>query len=103
MPDIAINPAASGDYSAGRIIGKTTPTYLVSLEDGKKTKYFIATKYDENGNYAKCVGFYSNIAEDNIISSYEEIVKTTEKTSFTEMLFPWSRIVSVRSLVYRHK
>jgi hypothetical protein len=100
MSDVAIRPAAPQEY---RQVGKFTPTYLVSLEAGKKELSFIATKYDETNNCARVVGFYTEETEQDILSKYDEIVKNTEKTNFVEISFPWHRVLSVRSLLYKHK
>jgi len=103
MSDVVVSPAAINDYSAGRVVGKTTPTYLVSLEDGKKVKLFISTKFDETNNYGKFVGFYSNATEEKIVANYNEIVASTDKASFIEISFPWDKVISVRSLLYKQK
>jgi|ERR1700722_6829027 len=100
MTDVAIKPAALQEY---RSVGKIVPTYLVSLEAGKKELSFIATKFDETNNYAKLVGFYTEETVPNIISKYDEIIKNTNKTNFVEISFPWNRVLSVRSLLYKHK
>lgn len=108
MPDVAIKPASSIDESGTLRMpeirtGKIVPTYLVTLESGKKEIYFIATKFDETNNCGKFVGFYCTEPMDKISGSYDEIVRNTEKTNYVEIQFPWSRIVSVRSLIYKHK
>jgi hypothetical protein len=108
MPDVAIRPAASIDESGTMRMpeirtGKIVPTYLVTLEAGKKEAYFIATKFDETNNFGRFVGFYCAETMDKIVSGYDEIIKNTDKANYVEIQFPWSRIVSVRSLIYRHK
>lgn len=102
MPDLAVNPASLPDYN--RTMGKITPIYLVSLEGGKKETYFVATKFDDSYNHcAKFIGFYCNLSIDMIVSSYEEVIKTTDGVNFVEILIPWHKINSIRSLVYKHK
>jgi hypothetical protein len=112
MSDVTIKPATSVDTDGvlrmpdyGRP-GRLIPAYLVSLEGPKKGTelYFIATKYDEA--YVHCgkfIGFFYNGTMDEIIAKHSDIIESTPATNFVEIMFPWLRIQSIRSLVYRHK
>jgi hypothetical protein len=101
--DVAINPAKPLENY--KLPTRVVPSYLVSIEKGKTTQFFIAVKYDDAPpNYAKFVGF--NVAggqEDIIVSGYEELVKNTDISNFIEIQIPWNRIIQIRSLMYRHK
>lgn len=82
-----------------------TPTYLVVLEpeSGKALSYFVATRFDEHQAYAKFVGWYAKVPEENIINDTQLLLDTTPKDEYIEVWFPWSQIKKVRSLVYRHR
>lgn len=101
MPDVAIQPAGSIDYRG--MAGKLVPSYLISVEYKKQEIYYIVTKYDETSNFIKFVGFLCNLPEGEIIAKYDEIIKTTDPSNFVEKSIPVHRIVSVRSLIYKHK
>lgn len=102
MTDIAINPTGTPEY---RMQGRLVPTYLVTLDIGKKETYFIATKFDESSNYGKFVGFYytGTIVVNELASKLDEIIRSTDPINFVEIIFPWTRIQSIRSLIYKHK
>ena len=110
--DVVVNQKQPlADFKAPHRI---VPTYLIVLDAGtiKGTTvfgYFLATKFDDpaGGNYAKCVGLHlGNIPLDqldNTIASYDTILKDALPENFLEVLFPWNKIMNVRSLTYRHK
>lgn len=109
MPDVAIRPATSVDESGNVKIpdygrpGKLIPAYLVILE-GKKGNVFIATKFDDSFTVCgKFVGFFFEGEIEQVIARHSEIIEAMPVTNFVEILFPWPRIQSIRSLVYRHK
>lgn len=102
MPDVAIQQSNLSDFN--RLPTRLNPVYLISIEDGKKELNFIATKLDLYGDVAaKCVGFFATPTLETIVSSYEEMIRATDISNFVEMIFPWTRIKSVRSLTYKHK
>jgi len=101
MPDVSIQPAGLPDY---RVMGKIIPTYLVIIEKGKKESCFIATKFDDS--YVHCgkfVGFFFEGTPEDAGERYEELIKTMDAKCFVEIMFPWNKIQSIRSLVYKHK
>lgn len=101
--DVVIQPSGSMDFN--KPPQRLLPTYLITVEDGKKDIFFIATKLEQSGfnEAVKCIGFYCSISLETVVSTYDELIKTTEASSFVEMLLPWKRIKSVRSLTYKHK
>lgn len=104
MPDVTVQPAGLPEYKPG--VGKLIPAYLVTLEGTKKgaEQYFIATKFDDAFVHcAKFVGFYHNGSIEDIVARHSEIIEATPSGNFVEILFPWTKIQSIRSLVYRHK
>lgn len=110
MPDVTIKPATSIDDNGTlrmteyrNVVGKIVPVYLVALQSGKTEKYFIATKFDDTPNCGKFVGIYHGGSEETIVSTYDEILRNTDKANYVEIQFPWHRILSVRSLLYKHK
>jgi len=106
MPDdVVIQPAKLLENF--KLPARTTPTYLVIINTGKAKEvdsYFIAVKRDDNSSSsAKFVGFFSNKPEKDIRSSYDQIIKETDTAEFIEIEFPWAKICSIQSLIYRHK
>lgn len=115
MSDIAVKPASSQISVSGEISPyklpdykpmRLTPTFLVSFEKVKKgdPEHFIATKYDDSFVHcAKFIGFFYGGDINTVIANYGEIIDSMSATNFVEILFPWNKISSIRSLVYRHK
>lgn len=82
----------------------TKPVYLITFENvGKsKAKFFIAIeKPDFQEAFVQVKGIFSEAAEEEIINSFAEILTTAGKESILEMYFPWQRISSIRSLVFK--
>lgn len=104
MADVAISPTGPNEY---RVAVRQQPTYLVAMEKGatgKTIKQFIATKMDVGtGNFAKFIGFYVDANEDDIATNYQELVAKADAEAFVEILVPYSRVATIRSLSYRHK
>lgn len=99
MSDITLQTTGVVDYK----IVKLSPAFLIVVEEKKTLRNFIAIKFDETHNCAKAVGFYHSGDMDDIINKYPEIIKSTDPSSFVEIMFPWNKIQYVRSLVYKHK
>ena len=83
------------------------PSHLISLENvgkGKTISYFITLDKPEllNG-FIQAKGIFSNLSEEEIIKSFSEILMDAPKDSILEILFPWHRIINVRSLVFKAK
>src|SRR5258708_39674002 len=101
MSDVAINPANLPDY---RVAIRISPQYLVSIDSGKKTQFFLATKFDEtSSHYAKFVGFYVESTSELITEKYAELISAAEAANYMEILIPYTRILSIRNLIYKHK
>lgn len=98
--DFAISVTAAPQVGA---ISKK-PCYLLSLETPNKTKgatHFIAfDKPDLQSDFVQVKGVYSSDSEDEIVSGFMETVRSTPKEEIIEMMFPWHRILSIRSLVF---
>jgi hypothetical protein len=104
MSDILVQTSNLPDLN--KIVVSNKPSYLIALDTGKKVGtavYFIATKMDEGARFLKCVGFYSLSPEDAIIENYATFISERVITDYVEMQFPYEKVMSVRSLVYRHK
>jgi hypothetical protein len=101
--DISINPISS--INKPNQLGK--PSYLVTYEDGatkNKIKRFVTIEKPDMG--AACVqmkGFLVDSPEEEIISSYQEILTSAAREHMIEVMIPWQRIFSVRSLVFKAK
>jgi hypothetical protein len=83
----------------------TKPVYLITFEtSGKvtKAKFFIAVEKPEMEEaFVQVKGIFSELSEEEIINSFAEILTTAGKESILEMYFPWHRISSIRSLVFK--
>jgi hypothetical protein len=81
------------------------PCYLVSLDGlNAKTKsviYFIAMdKPDLLTNFIQVKGVYSDLSEDEITKKFNDILASTSKESFIDIMFPSHRVNSIKSLVF---
>ena len=84
------------------------PSYLITLESdtGKTKRYFITLEKPEllNG-FVQAKGLFAEkgVAEEKIIVSFADILTSADKVLFLEVLLPWHKICSIRSLVFRAK
>lgn len=104
MTDILVQTSNLPDLN--KMAATNKPAYLIQLDSGKKTAApvsFIAVKMDEGPQFVKCVGFYHGGSEEIVAANFATIIAEKPITDFVEMQFPYGKIVSVRSLVYRHK
>ena len=105
--DIAIS--VSGLPSVGGVI-RGKPSYLITLEQNsgklKSQKFFITTEKPEllNG-FVQVKGVFAenNETEETIIVSFSDILTNAKKELILELMLPWHKIVSIRSLVFRAK
>lgn len=80
------------------------PVYLLTFENpGKsKAKFFIAIEKPEfQDAFVQVKGVFSEASEDEIINSFADILTQAGKESILEMYFPWHKISSIRSLVFK--
>lgn len=101
--DIAIN-ITSGPLATG-VLGKK-PAYLVTLQSETKNKYvkFITIdKPDLLNGFIYVKGFYCDLDEDEIVKKYTEMLTAISKDLILEMMLPWHKICSIRSLVFKAK
>lgn len=93
----------AGGLQSGSPVSKK-PCYLITLEGGNKAKSpvsFIAVdKPDMNNGFVQVKGIYTDLAEDEIVRRFSEVIQTTPKEQQVEIMFPTHRIVSIRSLVF---
>lgn len=83
------------------------PAYLVVLSpEGKSTKsrMFIALHKPEllNG-FIQVKGMFSSASETKIVKEYNELLTSANKENFVEVMFPWHKVLSIRSLVFKAK
>lgn len=84
----------------------TKPVYLLTFENSgktkEKTKSFIAVeKPDFQDAFVQVKGIFTEVAEEEIINSFSDILTAAGKESILEMYFPWHKISSIRSLVFK--
>jgi hypothetical protein len=111
--DLVINSVATPNNVA--IMKK--PIYLISLENkvtnnttAKKKnsssgdnfiEYFICfDKPEIDKNFIQVKGFFTNQKEEVIVSSFTDIINSTSKEMYLDIIFPSHRIISIRSLVF---
>jgi hypothetical protein len=84
------------------------PPYLITLEPesgkSKVAKKFITNEKPEllNG-FISVKGIYSDAEDDEIIKNYSDLLTNSPKELVLEMMFPWHKICSIRSLIFRAK
>lgn len=102
--DIAISPAGL----LNRPVQSNKPSYLLTYEDGsgaknKLKRIITLDKPETNAAYVHLKGVMTDLSEEEIISSYQEVLTSSPKESIIEVMVPWHRIYSVRSLVFKAK
>ena len=104
--DIAVG--AVNTYGSVKLAVK--PAWLIYLEDsvvGKKTsKNFFISLDKPDLSFQGMVhvrGIFSKNSEDEILSSYQELLTAAEKELYCEVLIPHHRVTHMRSLVFRQK
>ena len=79
------------------------PSYLITLDLGKtkKNTYFVSIdKPDFLDGFVQVKGFFSDDEEADIINNISNLLTSLKKELICEMMFPWHKICSVRSLVF---
>lgn len=81
---------------------KIKPCYLVVLStSAKKTENFISLdKPDLLNGFIQAKGFFTDLSEEEAIKGFVEVVTSTPKDQYLDMMFPWHRVQSIRSLVF---
>ena len=85
-----------------RSFAKLAPLYLATI-GGKTLKHFISVKFEDTGNCAKLTGFMTEQSLENINTNYPKILADQPKETYVEVLYPWHKIESIRSLVFKQK
>jgi hypothetical protein len=105
MPEKDFAVGSVGLPSVGHISKK--PAYLVILEEpaaGKSKaslRYFISLdKPDLLNGFIQMKGVYCDDSEDHITKNFSDIISSTPKESIMDIMFPWHKIHSIRSLVF---
>lgn len=104
MPIIDVSPVGSGKLGERPV--KIVPVYLVAAEDPtvktNVTKY-LAVKLDEQTSCVKLVGFEIKETEKNVCENYQEILNSTDKGLYKEIMLPWQRVVRIQNLIFKQK
>jgi hypothetical protein len=100
--DFAIGTVAAP--MMGSAISKK-PCYLITLEDSTgKTKVvvrFIAVEQPiHNLGFIQVKGIFTDSSEEEVISGFGVILTSTPRERQVEIMFPWHRVSSIRSLVF---
>lgn len=95
---------AAGTLQLGAPISKK-PCYLITLQDAAKnnmvlTRFIALDKPDQSEGFIQVKGIFLEIAEEEIINNFYDVLTSIKKELILEMWFPWHRIHSVRSLVF---
>lgn len=103
MPEKDFAVGSVGIPSVGHVSKK--PCYLITLVDpaGKGTvvsRFISLDKPDLQNGFIQVKGIFSDVSEDNIVKTFTDIVAAAPKESILDMLFPWHRVHSIRSLVF---
>lgn len=99
MPEKDFAVGSVGIPSVGAAPKK--PCYLVVLEAGAQVEHFIALdKPDLLNGFVQVKGIYSDKSEDKIQANFAVMVAATPKEDILDMMFPWHRVHSIKSLVF---
>jgi hypothetical protein len=102
MPVIDVSPVGSSKLSERPV--KIVPVYLVVAEDVKTTvTKYLAIKLDEQPTSVKLVGFEISKSEKEVCENYQEILSSTDKGLYKEIMLPWQRVVRVQNLIFKQK
>lgn len=103
--DISISPVGLNN----KVLTFNKPSYLVIFEDyaatkkGNVKKIVTLDKPDCSGNFIQAKGIFSEASEEEVVSSYQNLLTEAKKEDIVEVMIPWNRIFSVRSLVFKAK
>lgn len=103
MSDIAIN--VTSKVPVGNPIANK-PSYLIFLEEksGKNNRKFLTIdKPDLLNGFVLAKGFYCNNDEEEIINKFQVILTDIKKELIIEVMLPWHKISSMRSLIFKAK
>lgn len=100
MPEKDFAVGAVGVPSVGHQARK--PCYLVVLSTtAKKTENFISLdKPDLLNGFIQAKGFYTDQSEEEVVKDFVNLVASTPKETYLDIMFPWHRVQSIRSLVF---
>ena len=86
---------------------KIMPVYLVITEDpGIKAKCskILAVRMDETSpTTVKFVGIDLDVNADINSENYQEIINSTDKKLYKEIMLPWQRVIRIQNLIFRQK
>jgi len=103
MPEKDFAVGSVGIPSVGQISKK--PCYLVALTEltskSKSLLYFVAIDKPESQNgFIQAKGIYADLSEEELVKKFAELLSSTPKENILDMMFPWHRVYSIRSLVF---
>ena len=104
----AVGQTISGAVQAGNLGGSPIskkPSYLITLEPPaskakKMTRFITIDKPDLLNGFVQAKGVFVEESEDQIINNLSEVLTSIKKELVLEMMFPWHKICSIRSLVF---
>jgi hypothetical protein len=107
---VGVPGAPSGAIYAGNTISGSPiskkPHYLLLLEDttnGKAKsikKFIVVDKPDFLPGFVQVKGLFVDVSEDEIIKRFGDIVNATPKERQVEIMFPATKVLSIRSLIF---
>lgn len=104
--DIAVGPYI-GSLPVGAAVARK-PAYLITLEGyvGKNLvqKRFISLDKPEFlQGFIQVKGIFSDSSEEEISSKFNDILASSSKDLFIEVMFPCHKVCSIRNLIFRAK
>lgn len=82
------------------------PCHLIVFEDvskGKVKKFVTLDRPDNHGQFVQAKGILTDLKDDEIQASYQEVLTSASKDSILELMIPTSRVFYIRSLVFKAK
>jgi len=84
---------------------KITPIYFVSMinHEDNDCLNFICTKFDDCVQYVKVIGFFTKFPISEIKEKYNEIISSSDRKIYEELMVPWTQINYISNLIYKQK
>lgn len=79
------------------------PIYAIFFEGKSKKLFLTVDKPDLQISHVAARGIFVEKTEAEILNSFTEILTTSTKEDILEMIFPWSKISSIRNLIFKAK
>ena len=102
--DFAVSAVGQVGLPLGAMPVSKKPSYLITLEGTgakpKNLRFITLDKPELLQGFVQVKGVYLDESEDEILNNVSGTLTSIKKELVLEMMFPWHKICSIRSLVY---